>query len=455
MKSQNISFYFVLYIVAVITVFVITSERDQLLRQRDEDLAHLIEVYVKPLRLTPYVDTARIYIDPSRDATGDNVRIRIKADGPMDRDDIAFSVIGARAADGGQVDVSALRTSNDHGDGLLIAPPLGPGMYAFEVAGYKRRIVRDGSTMKVTIRDTTYQVQYSPRLERVDRDTVVLYAHVVKGGIVPPQLTLSVPDANDSWVVGPPFTKKIFVGGVQDVGGVSFSTDAPGRVEQSPGNAAYITFVWDRPSLGRHSFSVAADARRGLGGKDRAAITFTVQVYPASFTTLPATRGYWGIPYVFDGTIAGISPLDLAVETIHVGQSLGTRPVIPKDTVIPQRSWNSLGFRVLYRGSIIKEHRVPLESPPPPQVRWVQQTLDRAKNVFFIIAESADPLGGPVRLSLQSEPSGIATLDRVRGTRFTITVNLQTKPAAVFLKLVATDQFGGQAVSTKQFNIPQ
>ncbi len=455
MKSHNISFYFILYIVAIITVFVITSERDQLLRQRDEDLAHLIEVYVKPLRLTPYIDTARIFVDPSKSLTNEPVRIRLKADGPMDRDDIQFSVVAAHAADGGSVDVTTLRATNDHGDGVLVAPPLEPGVYAFTIAGYKPRIIRNGQMMKVTIRDTTYQVAYSPRLEHVDRDTTVLVARVLKSGITPPPLTLSVSDPNDAWVVGPPFEKKIFVGGVEDVASVAFVTDGPGRVERPSGAGSFVTYTWDKPALGQRSVTVTADAHRGLGETDRARISFSVQVFPASFSTLPATKGYWGIPYVFDGQIAGLGPLDITIEGFHDGNSLGIRPVVPRDTVVPQRNWKSLAFHVLYRGSLIKEHHVSLEAPPPPQVRWVQQNLDRSRNVFVITAESSDPLGGPVRLSLQSEPSGIATLDRIRGTRFIVTIDLRSKPAAIFLKLTATDQFGGQSVSSKQFNIPQ
>jgi hypothetical protein len=180
-----------------------------------------------------------------------------------------------------------------------------------------------------------------------------------------------------------------------------------------------------------------------------------VEVFPASFAVPPPARGFWGIPYIFNGQIAGLGTLDLAVESGHDGQILTTRPVVPPDTVVPQRGWSSLLFRVLYRGNPIKEQRVKLEAPPPPQIRWVQQTLDRSRNAFVIAAECADPLGGAVSLSLQSEPSGIVSLDRIRGTRFTITVNLATHPPAVFLKLIATDRFGGQSVSSKQFNIPQ
>ena len=60
--SHGISFYFVLYLVAIITVFVITTERDTLLRKRDEDIARLVEIYVKPLHLSPAADTVRYFL---------------------------------------------------------------------------------------------------------------------------------------------------------------------------------------------------------------------------------------------------------------------------------------------------------------------------------------------------------------------------------------------------------
>ena len=66
-SPHAISFYFVLYLVAIVTVFVITMERDTLLRRRDEDIAHLVEIYVKPLRLAPAIDTARFFFPPQPD----------------------------------------------------------------------------------------------------------------------------------------------------------------------------------------------------------------------------------------------------------------------------------------------------------------------------------------------------------------------------------------------------
>jgi len=60
-----------------------------------------------------------------------------------------------------------------------------------------------------------------------------------------------------------------------------------------------------------------------------------------------------------------------------------------------------------------------------------------------------------VILSLVSQPQGIARLDKIRGTSFTITVDLKDKPSAVFLKVTASDQYGGQNISSKQFNITQ
>jgi hypothetical protein len=213
--------------------------------------------------------------------------------------------------------------------------------------------------------------------------------------------------------------------------------------------------VWDKPVLGKRIFTVSADANRGFGEKDRATVTFNVDVLPATFISTPPNKGFWGIPYTFDGQLVGLNPLEMTVEIQHDGQSLGVKPVVPKVSVTPERNWNSLLFRVLYHETAIKEHRASLSAPPPPQIRWVQQNLDRARSVFLITVASADPTGGPVRMSIEVQPSGIAQLDRIRGTTFTINVNLAGKPSAVFLKLTATDQYGGRSTSSKQFNIPQ
>jgi hypothetical protein len=328
-------------------------------------------------------------------------------------------------------------------------------VYAFTIAAYKKRIVPAGDKMRVTIKDTTYVVPYSPRLEKVDRDTTVLVARVEKSGIVAPQLTLSVQDPQENWVLGVPLRKKVFVGGIENVREVRFSAGPLATIERGTSNSSFVTLVWEKPTLGRHSFTVIADANRGFGQKDKASTSFSVDVNPATFTNTPSSRGFWGIPFVFDGQIVGANPLDLSFEVSHDGQVVRTRPVVPKDTLIPDRSWSSLSYKVVYHGTIIKEHRVPLSAPPPPQIRWVQQNFDRSRNVFQISAASSDPIGGPVRISLQSQPPGIAQLDKIKGTAFTITINLASKPTAVFLKLTATDQYGGQSTSAKQFNVPQ
>jgi hypothetical protein len=84
MKTTNISFYFVLYIVAIVTVFVITMERDQLLKARDDDFSHLVELYVKPLKLTPSIDTVKVYVEANQPVTREPISLRTKVDGDVE-----------------------------------------------------------------------------------------------------------------------------------------------------------------------------------------------------------------------------------------------------------------------------------------------------------------------------------------------------------------------------------
>jgi hypothetical protein len=454
-SSHRISFYFVLYLVAIISVFVITMERDTLLKKRDEDIAHLVEIYIKPLHVLPAVDTARFFVTPGQKATVEPLRLLAKAEGPIDKEDIQFRLIDVRQVAGKEKEEKSPEEGtmvNDHGDGVLTFPPLAEGVYHFKVAGYKPRVISQGKTMRVAIRDTSYEIQYSDRLEKIDRDTAILVASVMKTGLEPTQLALSTDRARDTWVLGPPYSKRIFVGGVESPERVTFDA-GPLRVEKNPAEQSFVTLVWDHPALGVKTFTIHGSANRGIGDKDHASTSFTVEVLPPTFSNAPSSKGYWGIPYAFDGQIVGVNPIDLSVEFSHDGTPGWTRPVVPRDTVIPDRSWHTMAFRVLYRGSLVKEHRATVAAPPPPQIRWVKQELDRSQNVLLVSIACTDPAGGPVKLSLESQPGGIARLDKIRGTNFTVTVNLDGKPAGVFLKLTAVDQYGGQGNSSRQFSL--
>lgn len=457
-KGHQLSFYFVLYIVAMVTVFVILMERDVLLSKRDENIAQLVEIYVRQLQLSPNADTTITFADPGTGIARGPLMLRTKTEGPIDRNDIKFTLIKAVKIhpDGSLEEKSiSIPVENDNGDGVLSYPPMDDGVYAFTVAGYKHRIERVGDRMKVKIRDTTYMIAYSPRLESVDRDTVVLLANVIKSGEEPIQLTLNIEGTRDNWVLGVPFKKKIFMGGVEEPWRTTFSAGPGVSFEKASDKGSYVTFLWALPKPGQKEFIVTADGNRGLGQKDRATTRFTVDVVPPAYVSPPSGKGFWGIPFTFDAQVAGLNPIDITVESFHDGESMGMKPAVPKIVITPDRKWSSLAFKVLYRGNLIKEHHAALGAPPPPQIKWVQQNLDRGSNTFVITAAAADPLGGAVRMSIESQPQGLVTMDKVRGTTFKIAVNLATKPTAIFLKLTATDVYGGTSVSSKQFNIPQ
>ena len=455
MKSENISFYFVLYLVAVVTVFAITVERDKSLEEQNRLIAEMIQLYVKPLRLYPTLDTTTVYMDISRQVTDDSVRVKFNSEGPLQRDDIEYTLVEADKVSGstGHTPSLAGRSYNEKGDGVLVCPPLSEGTYKFVVAGHKPRIFVTGNTMAVMIGDSLRHIPYSPRFLAVDWDSTDLIVKVIKSGLEKQQITLNVAESNDHWVLGLPYTKKVYVGGIETMVSITATLNGDGHIEH-PAGENYFLYTWDRPTTGKHSITVNVDANRGAGAKDKASTTFAVDVRPPSFTNAPGTKGFWGIPYIFDGQIGGINPLDLTVEYAHDGQPIGSGPAVPVTTITPTRGWKSLAFTVKYRGNIIKEHKAELSAPPPPQVRWTQQNLDKAQNLFMVQFTCTDAAGGPVSISIQSQPSGTATLDRIKGTNFTIKVNLSTNPSSVFIKLVATDQYGGQSTSSKQFVIP-
>jgi hypothetical protein len=457
MKYSGISFYFVLYLVAIVSVFFIAMERDHLLKERDEDIAHLVELHIKPLRLEPYDDTVRVSIAPSMTATEAPIEMRARVDGPLAKEQVRFSLLEAGRVDpqGGLTALasSGTITSND-GDAVLLAGPLEEGVYRFRVAASTNRITRDGNNLSVRIQDTTYVIPFSPALEHIDSDTVLLIASVEKSGVNPLQLTLAVQEKEERWVLGPPYAKKLFFGGIEDPSRLRFTAPPDTRIERAT-DGQYAILTWDRPVSGKRTLTVVADASRGLGGRDRASITFSVSVLPPSFIVPPADKGFWGVPYSFDARLEGLNPVDLSVRTLHDGLPLATRSAAEQDTVVPDRNWRKLKFEISYRGHVVKEHELALSSPPPPQIRWLQQNLDRSRNVFTVSLAASDAANGPVRMSLDAQPAGAARLDQIRGKTFTVSVNLAGNPEAVFLKITAVDRFGGQSTSTKQFNIPK
>jgi hypothetical protein len=457
MKHNDISYYFVLYLVAIITVFAITVERDKTLEQRNDVIANLVEVYVRPLRMSAYDDTTRYYIAPNRETTSDSVQSKIRTEGPLITNDVVFRIVEAsKVLAGGDLKERSIagEVRNENGDGVMTYPPLEVGTYVFKVSGQKNRVRIVPGGMEIPVRDTVYRIPYSKRLENVDKDTATLIVKVTKSGVEPQQLTLNVQETQENWIIGPPYTKKIFVAGIEDIGSVSFSVTPDGTIEGARGSS-FATFTWNSPLPGRHSFTVSGSAARGLGGKDRASVQFEINVQPASFVSQPADHGFWGVPYTFDGQIVGLNPIDLTAEVLHDGKSVSTQPIVPKIVMTPDRNWSTLAFKVVYHKVVIKEQKVTLASPAPPQIKWLQQNLDRERGTFTVVLAAADAGGAAVTLSLQSQPQGIARLDKIKGTSFTITVDLKDKPSAVFLKVTASDQYGGQNTSSKQFNIAQ
>lgn len=455
-KSTDVSYYFALYLVAIITVFAITLERDEAFEERERLIVSLLEVYLRPLKLSPYADTSHFYFAPDRQRTDDSIQVKFEVGGPLVTDDVVFNLVEAKhSSDGVGWSMIPLegRFENSEGNGIFIYPPAKEGLYVFKLLGYKNRIRVDGRRMSIMVKDSIYEVPYSKALEEIDYSTTTLVVKVMKSGVEPTRLVLSVPEKKENWVVGVPYTKKIFVSGADDIRKVSFKVGPAGRVSLSATEKTFVVFEWDTPLPGKHGFTVSAHAGRGLGDKDVASISFDVDVQPAMFETPPSEKGFWGIPYQFDGKIIGLNPLELSVEILQDGSVIDSKPVIPKVSVVPQKDWESLKFRVLYRKVVLKEHTVELLPPAPPQIRWVQQNLDKVRGIFEVTVAVTDAGGGPVRLSMQSQPPGIARLDKLRGKEFKITVDLKEKPPSVFLKLTATDDFGGQSISSKQFPV--
>ena len=54
-----------------------------------------------------------------------------------------------------------------------------------------------GDKIRVNLSFGEYDIPYSPRLERVDRDTVTMLATVTRSGVEPQQLVMNVQENQD------------------------------------------------------------------------------------------------------------------------------------------------------------------------------------------------------------------------------------------------------------------
>ncbi|MER3524333.1 MAG: hypothetical protein C4326_09765 [Ignavibacteria bacterium] len=426
--KQKTSFYFVLYLVALVSLLDVITERDDAQRE-------IAEILVKKISEAPELQVPPTLIWFTNDSSRALIRVR-GLDTEAEKQSIKFEL---KSLDGNLPEGLASEIVKDEeGNGILAGRLSEKGIYRLQtVAEVNRELPRD---LPESVRDLIKR-QLGDEIPLTTKP--VSFTLKVEGaGAPPPQLTLNVePPRDDRWIVGSPYVKNIYVGGpTPDI--VSFSCSDPRfTIVKDVGR---IRVEWPNPMVTNSPISVTINARANRGAEahlENATATFTLSVAPPRWDPEPATEAYWEVPFTFASGVRGLDANKFTVKILANG-SVPVKTLSAVEfpfTFKPERTWTSLTFRALSTTNIeMLRKEIPVKKPVPPQIKLAGSTWNG--NDYHLTFTSSDVGNGDVLIESASvvQPEGIVSrLDTRKGKSFTLMVqNLRsTRPSAIKIKI--------------------
>jgi hypothetical protein len=408
------SFYFVLYIVVVVDLLAVVTERDYWMDS-------IARGYEKPLTLsvpatsqwvTSRYDSVVIHAaDLQNDREKSDLQYFVR---PLHQEPIA----------GGYSEQPVVNPVT--GSGTFTGTFEDPGEYRFVAwAELSRHLPDDVGGSVRTIRS----------------DTVQFLLTVQKDPIPATQFAMALDKKHDNWITGIRYEKHLFVNAdpsqVQLLG-------LPAGFRRGATGTNTIQLFWDTPTRGRTLVSLRGVANRGLAPDfDTDALSFTIDVDEPNWTPEPGNVAYWKVPFVFSSRVGGLEANEYTVDVIaNEGLPVGT--ITARNypyRVTPEQSWTSLTFRARSAtGAQIMTKSIPVHPPPPPQIEWSSSGL---KGTDYVVQFACrDITGGDVDVRYEVlSPAGITSrLDPPgRGTSFTLVLRdvTKTRPQYVTLRISA------------------
>ncbi|MDH3252262.1 MAG: hypothetical protein OEM41_05675 [Ignavibacteria bacterium] len=404
------SFYFVLYIVVVVDLLAVVTERDYWLDS-------ITRAYEKPLTLsvpatsqwvTSRCDSIVIHAsDLQNDQEKSDMRYFVRPSHPE-------SISGVYSE---EPTVNPLT-----GSGTFAGTFDEPGDYRFVAwAELPRRLPDDVGGIGRTVRS----------------DTVRFALTVQKDPVPATKFAMAVDKNHDNWITGIRYEKHLFINA--DPAQVELLGLPKGFRRGSTGTNT-IQLLWDRPTRGRTRVSLHGLARRGLAPDiDSDALAFTIDVDEPNWNPEPGRVAYWKVPFVFSSRVGGLESHEYVIDVLaNEGSPVAT--ITAKNypyKITPEQTWTSLTFRARSaNGAEIMTKSIPVHAPPPPQIEWSSSGL---KGTDYVVQFACrDITGGDVDVRYEVlSPAGITSrLDPpVRGTSFTLVLRDVTKARPQYVTL--------------------
>ncbi len=441
--KQKTSFYFVLYLVALVSLLDVITERDDAQRE-------IAEILVKRISTAPELQIPDTIIWFAKENSRSLIKVR-GLETETERAEIAYEV---KSPEGDLPSGLSTQVQKDaEGNGILAGAVEQKGIYTIVASAEVSRELPE--ELPESVKDL---IKRQLGNEIPLKSKPISFTLKVEGaGAAPPKLTLNVePPKDDKWIVGTPYIKNVYVGGPNPEI-VSFSSsDSRFVITKDVGR---IRLEWANPIVTTNpiTVNVAGQAHRGASPDlENASTSFSVSVAPPRWDPEPLPEAYWDVPFTFASGVHGLDANKFRVEIFANGSipvktvSAVEYPVVFK----PERTWTSLTFRVVSTvNTEMLRKEIPVKKPIAPQIKWAGSSWQG--NEYQIKFTSADVGNNDVIVENCSviQPEGITSrIDTRRGKAFTLTVQnlLSSRPSAIKIKVTVTGIGGSRTDQVTQ-----
>lgn len=406
------SFYFVLYLIGIVNLLAIITERDYA-------LDNLMRDYERPLKLS--VPSVTEFVAAQ---SGDVEVLVSNLKDQDERTSLSYHLHGVdeNPANGTLHSTPAIDAAT--GNARFTGTFSKTGEYTYRVwAEVTRQLPKDAGGHRV----------------RTGSDTATFAIRVSKtrSEIPGSKFSMGVDKKSEFWISGVPYVKTIFVN--TDPRNVKLAGLPEGFRRGGMGENS-IQLVWDKPLPGTTQIALAGNAGRNLAASlDAAKLAFDVQVEPPSWNPAPSKTAYWNLAYTFQSKVGELDVNDYKIDVF----ANGTMPVKSATSeqspivIMPDKAWSSLTFVATSRhGHEMLRTEIPVKTPPPPQIKWTSSRLEGDDYVITFTAEDVGAKDVNVNCQLV-QPAGLsAVLSARHGKSFTFTIRnvTATRPQALVVR---------------------